>query len=93
MPRSSVGCPGEVFERDAIIASSAAIVGVAVMVSSGLDAGIGWAILIVGFIPLELGMYSTLIRPVVMETLVPVLIAEVRGTGGRLSPPSAAAST
>jgi drug/metabolite transporter (DMT)-like permease len=37
----------EVFERDAIIASGAAIVGVAVMVSSGLDAGIGWAIPVV----------------------------------------------
>ena len=47
----------EVFERDAIIASCAAIVGMAVMVSSGLDDGIGWAILIVGFIPLGLGMF------------------------------------
>ena len=66
----------EVFERDAIIASGAAIVGVAVMVSSGLDAGIGWAIVIVGFIPLGLGMYSTLIRAGGDgDPVVPVLIA------------------
>ncbi|MGB0500746.1 MAG: DMT family transporter [Acidimicrobiales bacterium] len=76
----------EVFERDAIIASGAAIVGVAVMVSSGLDAGIGWAIVIVGFIPLGLGMYSTLIRAGGEgDPVVPVLIAGgVCGTGAAL---------
>ncbi len=76
----------EVFERDAIIASGAAIVGVAVMVSSGLDAGIGWAIVVVGFIPLGLGMYSTLIRAGGDgDPVVPVLIAGgVCGTGAAL---------
>lgn len=76
----------EVFERDAVIASAAAIVGVTVMVSSGLDAGIGWAILIVVFIPLGLGLYSTLIRAGGEgDPIVPVLIAgTVCGTGAAI---------
>ncbi|MEO0492629.1 MAG: EamA family transporter, partial [Actinomycetota bacterium] len=66
----------EVFERDAVIASMATIVGVIVMVSSGIDAGIGWAIMIVVVIPIGLGLYSTLIRAGGDgDPLVPVVIA------------------
>lgn len=68
----------ERLEREAAIAAGAAIVGVVIMVSSGLDAGIGWAILIVSVIPIGLGVYSTLIRAGSEgDPLVPVLIAGV----------------
>ena len=66
----------ERLERDAAAASLAAIVGVTIMVASGLDAGIGWAILVVAYIPTGLGVYSTLIRAGrAGDPLVPVLIA------------------
>ena len=68
----------ERLEKEAAIAATAAIVGVVIMVSSGLDSGIGWAILIVTVIPLGLGVYSTLIRAgSTGDPLVPVLIAGV----------------
>lgn len=74
----------EVFERDAMVAAAAAIVGVVVMVSSGLDAGIGWAIVVVIVIPVGLGLYSTLIRAGGPggDPMVPVLIAGVVCAGG-----------
>lgn len=66
----------ERLERDAALAGVAAIVGVSIMVSSGLDAGIGWALFVVAYIPLGLGVYSTLIRAGQDgDPLVPVLIA------------------
>jgi drug/metabolite transporter (DMT)-like permease len=66
----------ERFERDAALACVAAIFGVTIMVSSGLDAGIGWALLIVAYIPLGLGVYSALIRAGHEgDPLVPVVIA------------------
>ena len=68
----------ERLEKEAAIAAAAAIIGVVIMVSSGLDSGIGWAILIVTVIPLGLGVYSTLIRAgSTGDPLVPVLIAGV----------------
>lgn len=68
----------ERLEKEAAIAAVAAIVGVVIMVSSGLDSGIGWAILIVTVIPVGLGVYSTLIRAgATGDPLVPVLIAGV----------------
>lgn len=68
----------ERLEKEAAIAAAAAIVGVVIMVSSGLDSGIGWAILIVSVIPVGLGIYSTLIRAGAEgDPLVPVLIAGV----------------
>lgn len=76
----------EIFERDARIASLGALVGVAVMVSSGLDDGIGWAILTVLVIPIGLGLYSTLIRAGgAGDPIVPVLIAgTVCASGGAI---------
>lgn len=66
----------ERFERDAAAAAVAALVGVTIMVASGLDAGVGWAVLIVAYIPLGLGVYSSLIRAGAEgDPLVPVLIA------------------
>jgi drug/metabolite transporter (DMT)-like permease len=66
----------ERLEKEAAIASVTTIFGVVIMVSSGLDSGIGWAILIVAVIPAGLGVYSTLIRAGVDgDPLVPVLIA------------------
>ena len=68
----------ERLEKEAAVAAAAAIVGVVIMVSSGLDSGIGWAILIVTVIPVGLGIYSTLIRAGSEgDPLVPVLIAGV----------------
>ncbi len=68
----------ERLEKKAAIAAVAASVGVMIMVSSGLDSGIGWAILIVCVIPVGLGVYSTLIRASAGgDPLVPVLIAGV----------------
>lgn len=68
----------ERLEWQAAVAAVAAIVGVVIMVSSGLDAGIGWAILVVCVIPVGLGLYSTLIRAgSAGDPLVPVLIAGV----------------
>ena len=66
----------ERLERDAALACAVAIVGVTIMVSSGLDSGIGWALLVVAYIPLGLGVYSALIRAGQDgDPLVPVLIA------------------
>lgn len=68
----------ERLERDAAIASVAAIVGVTLMVSAGLDAGVGWGVLVAAYIPLGLGAYSTLIRAGADgDPLVPVVIAGV----------------
>ena len=76
----------EVFERDAQVAAVAALIGVAVMVSAGLDDGIGWAILVVLVIPIGLGLYSTLIRAGgAGDPIVPVLIAgTVCAAGGAI---------
>lgn len=66
----------ERLETEAAIAAGTTIVGVVIMVSSGLDSGIGWAILIVSVIPVGLGVYSTLIRAGADgDPLVPVVIA------------------
>ena len=66
----------ERLERDAALACVVAIVGVTIMVSSGLDSGIGWALVVVAYIPLGLGVYSALIRAGHDgDPLVPVLIA------------------
>lgn len=68
----------ERLERNAAIAAVAAIAGVVVMVASGIDAGIGWAILVVSVIPVGLGLYSTLLRAGGGgDPLVPVVIAGV----------------
>ena len=68
----------ERLEWQAAVAAAGSIIGVVIMVSSGLDAGIGWAILIVAVIPVGLGLYSTLIRAGASgDPLVPVLIAGV----------------
>jgi len=65
----------ERLEREAAIAAVAAIVGVVIMVSSGLDTGVGSAILVVMMIPLGLGLYSTLVRAgATGDPLLPVLI-------------------
>lgn len=68
----------ERLERDAAVASAAALIGVAVMVSSGLDAGIGWGVVAAAYIPLGLGAYSTLVRAGSDgDPLVPVVIGGV----------------
>ena len=66
----------ERMSRDARIAAGGAALGVAIMVSGGVDAGVGWAILIVLVIPVGLGLYGTLVRSAVtIDPLVPVVIA------------------
>lgn len=66
----------ERLEADAAFAIGIAICGVAIMVSSGLDSGAGWALLIVAYIPIGLGVYAALIRAGSDgDPLAPVLIA------------------
>ncbi len=74
----------ERMSRDARIAAAGAAVGIGIMVSGGVDAGVGWAILIVMIIPVGIGLYSTLIRSAATaEPLVPVVIAGFgAGTSG-----------
>jgi len=78
----------EKIERNAAVAALVALIGVAIMVSAGLDSGIGWAVLVVMVIPLGFGLYSTLIRSAqTADPMVPVLVAALvtAGTGGIVS--------
>jgi drug/metabolite transporter (DMT)-like permease len=62
--------------RDARIAAAGAVLGVVIMVSGGVDAGMGWAILIVLIIPGGIGLYGTLVRSAAtIDPLAPVVIA------------------
>ncbi len=66
----------ERMSRDARISAAGAALGVVIMVSGGVDAGVGWAILIVLVIPVGIGLYGTLVRSAAtIDPLVPVLIA------------------
>jgi drug/metabolite transporter (DMT)-like permease len=66
----------ERMSRDARISAAGAALGVIIMVSSGVDAGLGWAILIVMVIPVGIGLYGTLVRSAAtIDPLVPVVIA------------------
>lgn len=66
----------ERMSRDAQLAAAGAALGITIMVSGGVDAGIGWAILIVLVIPVGIGLYGTLVRSATtLDPLVPVLIA------------------
>jgi drug/metabolite transporter (DMT)-like permease len=68
----------ERIERNAMVAAVAAVIGVVIMVSSGLDSGIGWALLVVMVIPIGFGLYSTLIRSAPSaDPMVPVVIAAI----------------
>lgn len=67
---------GERMSRDARIAAAGAVLGVVIMVSGGVDAGMGWAILIVLIIPGGIGLYGTLVRSAAtIDPLAPVVIA------------------
>ncbi len=60
----------------AIVGTIGAIVGVAIMSAGGLDAGLGWPLLIVVYMPVALGLYSVLIRSgPAIDPLVPVIVA------------------
>ncbi len=74
----------EKLSRMAMVATAGAVVGVATMAGGGLDAGLGWPILIVGYLPIALGLYTVLIRSgPAIDPLVPVLIAGLTaGTSG-----------
>jgi len=74
----------ERMSRDARIAAIGAAVGIAIMVSGGVEAGVGWAILIVMVIPIGIGLYGTLIRSAATaDPLVPVVLAGFgAGTAG-----------
>ncbi len=67
---------GERMSTPAVFATIGALIGVAIMSTGGLGDGIGWPILIVGSMPVVLGLYGVLIRsgPAV-DPLVPALTA------------------
>ncbi len=66
----------ERISRVAMLATLGVLVGVATMAGGGLDAGLGWPILVVVYLPLALGLYTVLIRSdPAIDPLVPVVIA------------------
>jgi len=66
---------GERMSRQARIATAISLAGVTVMVAGGLDAGVGWSIVLVLSLPTMLGLFPVLIRSgSSMDPIVPVMI-------------------
>jgi DME family drug/metabolite transporter len=70
--------------RPAMLATAGALTGVVIMGAGGLDAGLGWPILVVAYMPMALGLYTVLIRSgPAIDVLIPALIGGLTaGTAG-----------